>query len=53
MTRTFAYCRWTEIVSAFLAGWRFHSSAPGSHEVWSAIVEWPRESDPVNWRRGV
>ena len=53
MTRIFAYCRWTEIIHAFLAGWRFHSDAPGSHGHWSAIVEWTHDGDPVDWRVGV
>jgi hypothetical protein len=47
MIRTFRYAPWTEIIAAFLAGWRWSGTLPGHHDRWSVLVEWPHDGDPL------
>lgn len=50
MTRVYAYCLWSEIIAAFLAGWKFAGELPGHHGHWSVCIEWSGKGDPVDWR---
>jgi hypothetical protein len=52
MTRTFRYCKWSDLDDALRLGWIVSADLGPVHGKWSVLVEYLCDCRPDAWVRG-